>query len=83
MVSMEEIKTKIRRIILNIAEDMEIEEETVTDDAHLINDLGMDSMALLEILANIEKEFGVKIPESEFPMLVSVNASVAIVKKYI
>lgn len=83
MISMEEIKTKIRRIVLNIAEDMDIEEEKVTDDAHLVNDLGLDSMALLEILAGIEKEFGVKVPESEFPTLTSVNACVATVKKYV
>ena len=81
--STEEIKTKIRGIVLNIAEDMDIEEEKVTDDAHLVSDLGLDSMALLEILAGIEKEFGVKVPESEFPTLISVNACVATVKKYV
>jgi len=83
MASTEEIRSKIREIIVNIAEDMDIDEDKVTDDAHLIEDLGLDSMALLEILAGIEKNFGVKIPEAEFPELTSINACVAKVEKYI
>jgi acyl carrier protein len=83
MASTEEIKSKIREIIVNIAEDMDIDEDKVTDDAHLIEDLELDSMALLEILAGIEKNFGVKIPETEFPELTSINACVAKVEKYI
>jgi len=83
MASTEEIKSKIREIIVNIAEDMDIDEDKVTNDAHLVDDLGLDSMALLEILAGIEKNFGVKIPEAEFPELTSINACVAKVEKYI
>lgn len=83
MASTEEIKSKIREIIVNIAEDMDIDEDKVTDDAHLIDDLGLDSMALLEILAGIEKNFGVKVPEAEFPELTSINTCVAKVEKYI
>ena len=83
MASTEEIKSKIREIIVNIAEDMDIDEDKVSDDAHLVDDLGLDSMALLEILAGIEKNFGVKIPEAEFPELTSINACVAKVEKYI
>jgi len=83
MASTEEIKSKIREIIVNIAEDMDIDEDKVTNDAHLVDDLGLDSMALLEILAGIEKNFGVKIPEAEFPELTSINACVAKVEKHI
>jgi len=83
MASTEEIRSKIHQVVLNIAEDMDIEEEKVKDDANLVGDLGLDSMAMLEILAGIEKEFGVKIPEAEFPELVSINACVEKVEKYL
>ncbi|MCL1947557.1 MAG: acyl carrier protein [Chitinivibrionia bacterium] len=83
MATTAEIKSKIREIIVNIAEDMDIDEKKVTDDAHLIEDLELDSMALLEILAGIEKNFGVKIPEAEFPELTSINNCVAKVEKYL
>ncbi|HON10144.1 MAG TPA: acyl carrier protein, partial [Chitinispirillaceae bacterium] len=60
----EEIKSTIRELITDIAEDMDIDESSITDDASFIEDMGLDSMALLEVLATMEKKFGVSIPES-------------------
>lgn len=83
MPSTEEIKGKIRKLIVEIAEDMDIDEADVKDDSHLVDDLELDSMALLEVLAGLEKEFGVKIPESEFANLISIDACVTTVEKYL
>ncbi|MGM0461229.1 MAG: acyl carrier protein [Fibrobacterota bacterium] len=82
MPSTEEIKDAIRELIVEIAEDMDIEEEEVKDDSHLVDDLELDSMALLEVLAGMEKEFGVKIPESDFPKLTSINKCTETVEEY-
>lgn len=78
----EDVKSKIRDLIVEIAEDMDVEEEDVKDDSHLIEDLELDSMALLEVLSSMEKEFGVKIPESEFQNLTSIDKCSETVKKY-
>ena len=51
----EAIKTAIRELITDIAEDMDIDEAAITDDALFIDDMGLDSMALLEVLATMEK----------------------------
>lgn len=83
MASKEEILVKVRNLIVEIAEDMDIDEADVANDSHLVEDLELDSMALLEVLAGMEKEFGVKIPETEFPNLTSINACVATVEKYL
>ena len=40
-------------------------------------------MALLEVLATMEKKFGVSILESEFPNITSINKCVATVEKYL
>jgi acyl carrier protein len=45
--------------------------------------MGLDSMALLEVLATMEKKFGVSIPESEFPSITSINKCTATVEKYL
>ncbi len=82
MPSKDEILEKVRNLIVEIAEDMDIDEADVKNDSHLVEDLELDSMALLEVLAGLEKEFGVKIPETEFPNLTSINACVATVEKY-
>ncbi|NLD99797.1 MAG: acyl carrier protein [Fibrobacter sp.] len=79
----EEIKESIRELITEIAEDMDIDESSITDDASFVEDMGLDSMALLEVLATMEKKFGVSIPESEFPNITSINKCTATVEKYL
>jgi acyl carrier protein len=78
-----DIKAVVRILILEIAQDMEIDEAKITDDAHFITDMGLDSMALLEVLATMEKKFNVTIPETEFPNIVSVNKCAETVQKYL
>ncbi len=78
-----EIKDAIREMITEIAEDMDVEEEKITDSAHLVEDLELDSMALLEVLASMEKKFGISIPESEFPNLTSIDTCTTTVEKYL
>jgi acyl carrier protein len=78
-----DIKAAIRTLIVEIAEDMEIDKEKITDEAHFITDMGLDSMALLEVLATMEKKFGVTIPETEFPNIVTINRCAETVQKYL
>jgi acyl carrier protein len=77
-----EIKGTIRELITEIAEDMDVETDSITDTAHFTDDMGLDSMALLEVLATMEKKFGVSIPESEFPNLTSIDKCTETVEKY-
>lgn len=79
----EEIKGVVRGLIVEIAEDMDVDTEVITDDASFVEDMGLDSMALLEVLATLEKKFSVSIPESEFPNITSINKCVATVEKYL
>lgn len=79
----ESIKTVVRDLITEMAEDIELDKEKITDDAHFIKDMGFDSMALLEVLATMEKKFGVSIPESEFPNIVTINKCAETVEKYL
>lgn len=78
-----EIKESIKDLIVEIAEDMDVEPDKITDSAHFIKDMGLDSMALLEVLATMEKTFGVSIPETEFPNLVSIDKCTETVQKYL
>ncbi|MBD3242466.1 MAG: acyl carrier protein [Chitinivibrionales bacterium] len=79
----EEIKKTIREVIEEIGEDMDIDSDKITDDAKFIEDMGFDSMALLEVLATMEKKFGVSIPESEFPNITTINQCTTTVQKYL
>ena len=66
-----------------IADILEMEPEQIDPDAHLVEDLGMDSMMALEILATMEKRFKIKIPEDDLPKITTLNGAIALAKKYV
>lgn len=64
-----------------IAEIVEIEPEKITPDASFVEDLGMDSMMALEILASIEKKYKLRIPEENLIKIADLNKVVELVGK--
>ncbi len=62
MATKEEILADVQKIL---AESLAVDEEDVTLDATLVDDLGAESIDLLEIVFAIEKNFGIKIDRSE------------------
>lgn len=54
---------KIREII---CDNVDIEPEEITEDSKFITDLGMSSLDLVMIAVELEKEFGVEIPNKLF-----------------
>ncbi|WP_160122506.1 acyl carrier protein [Rhodovarius lipocyclicus] len=50
------------RIADIIAETANVDRATITPEAHVINDLGIDSLDFLDIVFAIDKEFGIKVP---------------------
>jgi acyl carrier protein len=54
------IESEIKELIAQI---MEVEPEKITPAAKFVEDLGMDSMMALEIVAAIEKKYKIVIPE--------------------
>ncbi len=66
-----------------IADIIEMDPVEINPDAHLVEDLGMDSMMALEILATIERKFRIKIPEDDLPKITTVNRAIEMTKKYV
>lgn len=48
-----------------LVEEFEIEPSAITEDAHLINDLGIESLDFVDIVVIIEKEFKFKVKREE------------------
>jgi len=48
-----------------LIDEFEIEENMLTPDAHLIDDLGIESLDFVDIVVTIEKEFGFKVKREE------------------
>lgn len=66
-----------------IAEIVEIEPEKITPEANFVEDLGMDSMMALEILASIEKKYKLRIPEENLTKVTDLNKTIGIVAKFL
>jgi len=64
------LEAEIKKMISEIAE---IEPEKITKDANFVEDLGMDSMMALEVLASLEKKYNIKIPEDNLTKITSLN----------
>jgi len=76
-------KTLEQELRTLIAEIVEIEEDKVTLDASFVEDLGMDSMMALEILAAIEKKYKIQIPEQKLGQIQNLKQTLELAKEYL
>ena len=64
-----------------LAEQFEVSPDTITLDTNLFDDLGADSLDVVELIMSIEDEFGVSISDEEAANLVTVQRIVDYVEK--
>ncbi len=61
---------KMKKII---AEQLNVEEGTITPESSFKDDLGADSLDLFELVMALEEEFGVSIPSEDLENIKTVN----------
>jgi acyl carrier protein len=66
------VNEKLKKII---ADQLGVEEERVTPDAHFIEDLNADSLDLVELIMALEEEFGVEISDEDANTLTTVGTA--------
>ena len=70
---------QIKKILV---ETMDIEEEKVTLDAKLKNDLNLDSLDSVELIMSAEEEFGIEIPDEDVMNFKTVNDIVNYIEEH-
>ena len=68
---------KVKRIIV---EQLGVEEEDIQTDSSFIEDLGADSLDIVELIMAIEEEFDIEIPDSEAEKITTVGNAVDYIK---
>jgi acyl carrier protein len=72
------IRNKIKEAIANVSD---IELEDIPDDASFKDDLGLDSLVLLEISVDIELQFGLEVSEEDLAQLHTLQDAVELVQQ--
>jgi len=73
----EEIFDKVKEIII---EQLGVAESAITSEASFIDDLGADSLDIVELIMALEEEFDLEIPDNDAEKVVTVGDVVEYIK---
>ncbi len=69
-----------QKVVDKVTEQLGIDAEEVTLESSFIEDLGADSLDIVELLMALEEEFDIEIPDEEAEKLVTVSDVVEYIK---
>lgn len=76
----DETTAKVKRII---TEQLDVEEGDINPESSFIDDLGADSLGLVELVLAFEEEFDIEIPDEDTEQIRSVKDAVAYINKHV
>jgi acyl carrier protein len=69
----DELFEKIKGVVVD---QLGVDEDDVTEDAAFVDDLGADSLDIVELVMALEEEFGVSIPDEQAEKIKTVGDAV-------
>ena len=75
---MSEILDKVKEVVMD---KLGVEESQITETAHFMDDLGADSLDTVELIMQLEEEFGIEIPDEDAEKITTVGAAVEYIDK--
>ncbi|MCR9164887.1 MAG: acyl carrier protein [Nannocystaceae bacterium] len=76
---MSDIESQVKEIIV---EQLDVKPEDVADAKTFQDDLGADSLAIVELVLALEERFDVKIPDDEVDKIKTVGDAISYVKNH-
>lgn len=73
------VEDKVKKII---AEKLSVDLEEVVPDASFVDDLGADSLDLVELIMSMEEEFDIEISDEDAEKLVTVKDAIEYIKAH-
>ena len=68
---------KVRGVIVD---QLGVDEDDVTMEANFVDDLGADSLDIVELIMGLETEFDIEIPDEDAEKIVTVGVAVNYIK---
>ena len=75
---MSDVVERVKKIVV---ERLEVDAEKVNEKASFIDDLGADSLDLVELVMAFEEEFGIEIPDDVQEQIATVGDAVRFIKE--
>jgi len=72
-VLLEGIMTTVEKVKEIIANQLSVKVDTLKDETNIAEELGADSLDVVEILMSLEDEFGVSIPDEAIPQIKTIK----------
>lgn len=75
-----DVLEKISRIL---CDQLDLDEEQVTEESEIIDDLGADSLDIVDLIMTLEEEFDTEIPDEDIEGLKTVGDIVKYVEEHL
>jgi acyl carrier protein len=75
---MSDVQDRVKKIVV---EHLGVDEGKVSAEASFIEDLGADSLDIVELVMAFEEEFGVEIPDDEVENIATIGQAVSFIEQ--
>lgn len=76
------MSTVFDRVKARVGHQLGVEEDTITRESSFVEDLGADSLDVVELVMALEEEFGVEIPDDQAEKIVTVGDAVKYIEAH-
>ena len=71
----------IDRVKELVAEQLGIDKNTITAESNIVEDLGADSLDVIEMLMTLEDEYGLTIPDEKISQIKTIGQIVSLIEE--
>jgi acyl carrier protein len=75
-----EIREKVSKVV---KDKLGVEDDKIVDSAKYVDDLGADSLTLVDIAMALEDEFGMKIPDEDIEKITTVGSTISYIQEHL